>query len=78
MCGTELESSSKTQVCGCPNQATILGPKISAVDMNEVVIIQTEELEEDQRKLQYLTTSDLEWQQQRRQRGVRKLEFEVR
>ena len=78
MCGTELESSSQTQVCGCPNQATILGPKISAVDMNEVVIMQTEELEEDQRKLQYLTTSDLEWQQQRRQRGVRKLEFEVR
>lgn len=77
MCGTELESSSKTQVCGCPNQATILGPKISAVDMSEVVIIQMEE-QEEQRKSQYLTTSDLKWQQQRRQRGVRKLEFEVR
>ena len=77
MCGTELESSSKTQVCGCPNQATILGPKITAVDMNEVVIMQTEELEE-QKKSQHLTASDLEWQQQRRQRGVRKLEFEVR
>tara|TARA_B100001939_G_scaffold197561_1_gene170005 strand:+ start:269 stop:409 length:141 start_codon:yes stop_codon:yes gene_type:complete len=46
--------------------------------MKEVVIIQTEELEEEQRKLQYLSTSDLEWQQKRRQRGVRKLEFEVR
>lgn len=78
MCGTELESSSKTQVCGCPNQATILGPKISAVDMNEVVIIQTEEQEEEQNKSQYLTASDLEWQQQRRQRGVRKLDYEVR
>ena len=78
MCGTELESSSKMQVCGCPNQATILGPKISAEDMKEVVIIQTEELEEEQRKLQYLSTSDLEWQQKRRQRGVRKLEYEVR
>jgi len=40
--------------------------------------MQTEELEEDQRKSQYLTTSDLEWQQKRRQRGVRKLEYEVR
>ena len=78
MCGTKLESSSKTQVCGCPNQATILGPKISAVDMNEVVIIQTEEQEEEQNKSQYLTASDLEWQQQRRQRGVRKLDYEVR
>ena len=77
MCGTELESSSKMQVCGCPNQATILGPKISAVDMNEVVIIQMEK-QKEKKKSQYLTTSDLEWQQKRRQRGVRKLEFEVR
>lgn len=77
MCGTELESSSKTQICGCPNQVTILGPKISAVDMSEVVIIQMEE-QEEQKKSQYLTTSDLKWQQQRRQRGVRKLDYEVR
>ena len=46
--------------------------------MNEVVIIQTEEQEEEQNKSQYLTASDLEWQQQRRQRGVRKLDYEVR
>jgi hypothetical protein len=45
--------------------------------MNEVVIIQMEK-QKEKKKSQYLTTSDLEWQQKRRQRGVRKLEFEVR
>ena len=75
-CGKELEGHpSKTVSCGCPNMTTIRGDKISAVDLSEVVMLNFNQPKD---KKGVLTQQDIEWQEQRRQRKVRKLNFEVR
>ena len=75
-CGKELEGHpSKTVSCGCPNMATIRGDKISAVDLSEVVMLNFNQPKD---KKGVLTQQDIEWQEQRRQRKVRKLDFEIR
>ena len=74
-CNKELTSSSKRIVCGCPNQATIYSDKISAVDLSQVVII------EGLTKKKFsgiLSQDDLAFQEARRHRKVKKLEFEIR
>ena len=70
-CNTELTSSNKTQVCGCPNMMTITGDAVSAVDLKKVVITRL-----DKKETEGLTSHDLEWQEKRRKRKVRKLDFE--
>ena len=72
-CNTELTSSSKTQVCGCPNMMTLTGDAVSATDLKKVVITRL-----DKKKTEGLTSNDLEWQEKRRKRKVRKLDFEIR
>ena len=72
-CNTELTSSSKTQVCGCPNMMTITGDAVSATDLKKVVITR-----QDKKETEGLTSHDLEWQEKRRKRKVRKLDFEIR
>ena len=75
-CGKEMEGHpSKTVSCGCPNMATIRGDKISAVDLSQVVMLNSSQPKD---KGGVLTQQDIEWQEQRRQRKVRKLNFEVR
>ena len=75
-CGKELEGHpSKTVSCGCPNMATIRGDKISAVDLSEVVMLNFNQPKD---KRGVLTQQDIEWQEHRRQRKVRKMNFEVR
>ena len=72
-CNTELTSSSKTQVCGCPNMMTLTGDAVSAVDLKKVVITRL-----DKKETEGLTSNDLEWQEKRRKRKVRKLDFEIK
>ena len=72
-CNVELTSSSKTQVCGCPNMMTITGDAVSAVDLKKVVITRL-----DKKETEGLTSHDLEWQEKRRKRKVRKLDFEIK
>ena len=75
-CGKELEGHpSKTVSCGCPNMATIRGDRISAVDLSEVVMLNFNQPKD---KKGVLSQEDVLWQEQRRQRKVRKLDFEVR
>ena len=75
-CGKELEGHpSKTVSCGCPNMTTIRGDRISAVDLDQVVMLNSNQ---PKNKRGVLTQQDIEWQEQRRQRKVRKLNFEVR
>jgi protein-arginine kinase activator protein McsA len=74
-CNKELTSSAKRKTCGCPNQATICGDKITAVDLSQVVV--TGGLTKKQSS-SILTQDDLAFQEARRQRKVRKMEFEVR
>ena len=74
-CGKELSSNSgKTVSCGCPNMATLNGDKLTALDLNKVVMISSNQ----EPKLDGFTSQDLAWQEQRRKRKVRKLNFEVR
>ena len=72
-CSTELISSNKTQVCGCPNMMTITGENVSATDLKKVVITR-----QDKKETEGLTSNDLEWQEKRRKRKVRRLDFEIR
>jgi len=75
-CGKELEGHlTKTVTCGCPNMATIRGDKISAVDLTKVIMLNS--LKENS-KTNVLTSQDIAWQEARRQRKVRRLDFEVR
>ena len=74
-CGKELTSTSKVQCCGCPNQMMIVDDKIGAVDLDQVVMLNSNQ---PKNKRGVLTQQDIEWQEQRRQRKVRKLNFEVR
>jgi hypothetical protein len=75
-CGKELEGHpTKTVTCGCPNMATIRGDKISAVDLSKVIMLNSNQIK---KKSGVLTNEDIAWQEARRQRKVRKLDFEVR
>jgi phage FluMu protein Com len=75
-CNKELLGHpTKTITCGCPNMATIRGDKISAVDLSRVVMLNS--LKETQ-KSNVLSNQDLAFQEARRQRKVRKLDFEIR
>ena len=55
--------------------ATIRGDKISAVDLSKVVMLNSIQIKE---KSGVLTTEDLAFQEARRHRKVRRLDFEVR
>ena len=55
--------------------ATIRGDKISALDLSKVVMLNS--LKETQ-KTSVLSSQDIAWQEARRQRKVRRLDFEVR
>ena len=74
-CNKELTNSTKTSSCGCPNQATICGDKITAVDLSQVVVTRGLTKKESS---SILSKDDLAFQEARRQRKVRKMEFEVR
>lgn len=75
-CGKELDGyMNKTVTCGCPNLATIRENKISAVDLSQIVMISSCDKKE---KSNFLTSEDLIFQEKRRQRKVRKLDFEIR
>ena len=75
MCNKELTSTSKVQFCGCPNQMRVVDDTVGAVDLSLVVLVNHE------KSIKYngiLTESDLKYQEDRRKRKVRKLEFEER
>ena len=75
-CGKELEGyQNKTVSCGCPNMATIRGDKVSAVDLSEVIMVNSNQPED---KKKFLSQEDILWQEERKKRKVRKLDFEIR
>jgi len=74
-CGKELIGHpSRAISCGCSNMTTIRGDKISAVDLSQVVMLNSY----TSKKENVLSSEDVQWQEQRRKRKVRKLNFEVR
>jgi hypothetical protein len=75
-CNKELLGhATKTISCGCPNMATIRGGIISAVDLSRLVMLNSSE---SKSKSSVLTSEDIAWQEARRQRKVRRLDFEIR
>ena len=75
ICNRELTSSSKTQCCGCPNMMTIRDDQVSANDLSKVVWLN---YKDNLKNNNILTKNDLEYQESRRKRKVRKLNFEER
>jgi hypothetical protein len=75
MCNLELISSNKTQCCGCENMTTVIGDKVSAADLSKVVLVNSEN---SLKSSSVLSKGDLEYQENRRKRKVRKLNFETR
>ena len=75
-CGKELEGhQNKTVTCGCPNMATIRGDKVSALDLSNIVMLNAYNTKH---KKGVLSNEDIQCQEARRQRKVRKLDFEIR
>jgi len=73
-CGKELiAQGSKPVCCGCPNMTTVKGDKVSAADLSQVVMIDS-----GQEKQTKLSATDMEWQESRRKRKIRKLDFDIR
>ena len=76
VCGKELQGNSgKTHSCGCPNMMTVRGDIVSATNMSEVIMLTSNS---QKVKNEGLTQQDIEWQEARRKRKVRRLDFEVR
>jgi hypothetical protein len=76
VCNKEIEGHlEKTIACGCSNMATICGNKISAVDLSNIVMLTSAQVKV---KSNVLTNEDIAWQEERRKRKVRRLDFEVR
>jgi hypothetical protein len=75
VCNKELTSTSKVQFCGCTNQMSVVDNKVGAIDLSKVVLTKTENTVNNHGAL---SSQDLQYQEERRQRKVRKLDFEER
>ena len=74
-CGREVKAAAgKSVCCGCANMTTIKGDVISAVDLGQVIMLNTYSVNERSG----LSTEQIEWQEERSKRKIRKLDFEVR
>ena len=75
-CNRELSSQSgKTQCCGCSNMTTLVDDVITAKDLGKVIIVKNSSKTNEKLSL---TSEDLTWQESRKQRKIRKLDFEIR
>ena len=75
-CGKDLTSEkSRTVSCGCPNMTSVHGDTVSGNDMSQVILLQSNK---KITKQPLFTPQELEFQEARRRRGVRKLQFEER
>ena len=74
MCGVEITSTKKPQCCGCSNQMIVSEETVSAKDLSSVVMINhIHGVEETS-----LSKEELEWQENRKRRKVKRLDFEIR
>jgi len=76
VCNTELEGHpTRTKCCGCDNLTTIKGNSITALDLSKVIMLNSIV---ETKQSSVFTSDDLAYQESRRTRKVRKLDFEVR
>ena len=75
-CGKEvIGCAGKSVSCGCSNMTSVIGDVVSAKDMDKVVMLNSYGSKKDK---EGFTDQDLQWQEQRRGRKVRRLDFEIR
>ena len=60
--------------CGCPNMVMVKGDVVTALDLTRTIMVSSN----NENTQSGLTSEDLKWQEQRRKRKVRKLDFEIR
>ena len=76
-CNKEISShETQVRICGCPNMTTVKGDSVTAVDLGKVLMIQSNQKQSKQESL--FSPQELQFQEERRKRKVRKLDFEVR
>tara|TARA_B100000287_G_C19982197_1_gene522990 strand:- start:34 stop:282 length:249 start_codon:yes stop_codon:yes gene_type:complete len=75
VCGKELIGhATKAKSCGCDNMTTVTGDNVTARDLSQVVMLNSGKVSDKD----VLSSQDLAWQEERRKRKVKKLNFEVR
>ena len=60
--------------CGCPNMVMVKGDVVTALDLTRTIMVSSN----NENTQSGLTSEDLKWQEQRRKRKVKKLDFEIR
>ena len=76
-CQKEITShETKSQSCGCSNMMTVKDDSVTAVDLSRVVMISSSV--KKKQKDGVLSDSDLMFQEERRKRKVRKMDFEIK
>ena len=77
-CNKEITShETQARSCGCSNMTTVKGDSVTAVDLSKVLMIQSSNKKQS-KNTNVLSPQDLNFQEERRKRKVRKLDFEVR
>ena len=77
-CKKEITShETQARSCGCPNMMTVKGDSVTAVDLSHVIMVQSSQ-KKNSKNTNVLSPQDLNFQEERRKRKVRKLDFEVR
>ena len=75
-CGKDLRSDGHRIIsCGCSNMTSVHDDVVSANDMDQVIILQNNT---KFKKESLFTSQELEYQEARRRRGVRKMIFDER
>ena len=75
-CGKDLHSDGNRIIsCGCSNMTSVHDDVVSANDMDQVIILQNNTKFKNE---SLFTSQELEYQEARRRRGVRKMIFDER
>ena len=75
-CNVELDSHpTQTKCCGCDNLTTVTGDKITGLDLSLVELITPTK---DRSFKNILSKEDLMYQESRRNRKIKKLQFEIK
>ena len=76
-CNKDLTGhETQAKSCGCPNMTTVTGETVTAVDLSKVIMVQAAQKESKQQSL--FSPQELQFQEERRKRKIRKLDFETR
>ena len=77
VCNKEITGhKTQTKCCGCSNMTTVQGESVTAVDLDKVIMLRSNN--NPSKKQSLFSPQELQFQEERRKRKVRKLDFEIR